>query len=43
MKTDKMGGLCGMHGEKTKRTGVWWENLKKGDCFEDQGVDWRIL
>jgi hypothetical protein len=23
--------------------GFWWGNLKERDCFEDLGVEWRII
>jgi hypothetical protein len=36
-----VGGACGKHGrEKCKR--FWWENPKRRDHLEDQGVDGRM-
>ena len=30
-------------GRRELHTGFWWGNLKKGDHWEDQGVDGRII
>jgi hypothetical protein len=41
---NEMGGACGAYrGRGEVCTGVWWENLRERDHFEDLGVDGRII
>jgi hypothetical protein len=38
-----MGEACGCAGEKRVHTGFSSENVKEGDCLEDQDVDGRMI
>jgi len=38
-----MSGSCSAYGGEGAYTGFWWGNLKKGDHFEDPGVDGKII
>jgi hypothetical protein len=41
---DKRGGLVArVGGRKEKHEGVFWENLRGRDHFEDLGIDGRII